>query len=211
LTWDLAALVAVHLANQRRFREGGAVVLAFDCLLRCGELTNLRREDVAFPKDRRMGHEYKITTLSIRVAKTGRNQSVTVASPEVVALLRQVVAQTPPRGLLFPGGSTKFQKVFKSACQELGLSAGQCESTGFREERGWTDVRTKKSVRATTKLTPPGDSPCEIALGRNLSGVKRPLRPGATLYGAGRATPKSQSAPRQSHWVAAKMSRGFSA
>jgi integrase len=123
LTWDLAALVAVHLANQRRFREGVAVVLAFDCLLRCGELTNLRREDVAFPKDRRMGHEYKITTLSIRVAKTGRNQSVTVANPDVVALLRQVVAQTAPRGLLFPGGSTKFRKVFKRACQELGLSS----------------------------------------------------------------------------------------
>jgi integrase len=86
-------------------------------------LTNLRREDVAFPKDRRMGHEYKITTLSIRVAKTGRNQSVTVANPDVVALLRQVVAQTAPRGLLFPGGSTKFRKVFKRACQELGLSS----------------------------------------------------------------------------------------
>lgn len=122
LTWDLAALVGVHLANSGRFRFGVGTVLAFDCLLRVGELTNLRREDVAFPKDRRMGVEYKITTLSIRVAKTGRNQSVTVADPDVVALLRHVVTATKPGGLLFPGGSSRFRDAFKRACSELGLS-----------------------------------------------------------------------------------------
>lgn len=123
LTWDLAALIGVHLANQGRWRDGVAVVLAFDCLLRCGELTSLRRDDVAFPQDRRMGFEYKITTLKIRVAKTGRNQSVTVANPEVVALLRQLIGQTAPGALLFPGGSTRFRKVFKRACSDLGLSS----------------------------------------------------------------------------------------
>ena len=122
LTWDLAALIGVHLAKQGRFQLGVGVVLAFDCLLRCGELMNLRREDVAFPGDRRMGVEYKITTLSIRVAKTGRNQSVTVADPDVIALLRQVVASTAPKELLFPGGSRHFRKVFKRACSELHLS-----------------------------------------------------------------------------------------
>ena len=123
LTWDLAALVAVHIAKSGNFRRAVATVLAFDCLLRVGELTSLRREDVAFPQDRRMGSEYKITTLSIRVAKTGRNQSVTVASPEVVTLLRQVVDMTKPGGLLFPGGSSGFRTTFKSACASLGLSA----------------------------------------------------------------------------------------
>ena len=123
LTWDLAALVGVHMATTGHFRFGVGAVLAFDCLLRCGELCNLRREDVAFPKDRRMGVEYKITTLSIRVAKTGRNQSVTVADPEVVTLLRHVVAATKPGALLFPGGSSKFRNVFKAACAQLGLSS----------------------------------------------------------------------------------------
>lgn len=123
LTWDLAALVAVHIANSGHFRHGVGTVLAFDCLLRVGELANLRREDVAFPQDRRMGSEYKITTLSIRVAKTGRNQSVTVANPEVVALLRHVVAATKPGALLFPGGSSRFRDMFKRACADLGLSA----------------------------------------------------------------------------------------
>src|SRR6185312_13427700 len=122
LTWDLAALVGVHMATTGHFRFGVGAVLAFDCLLRCGELCNLRREDVAFPKDRRMGVEYKITTLSIRVAKTGRNQSVTVADPEVVTLLRHVVTATKPGGLLFPGGSSRFRDAFKRACSELGLS-----------------------------------------------------------------------------------------
>lgn len=123
LTWDLAALVAVHISNSGHFRFGVATVLAFDCLLRVGELTNLRREDVAFPQDRRMGTEYKITTLSIRVAKTGRNQSVTVVDAQVVALLRHVVAATKPGALLFPGGSSRFRDVFKRACAELGLSS----------------------------------------------------------------------------------------
>nr|MDZ8103122.1 site-specific integrase [Nostoc sp. DedSLP01] len=123
LTWDLATLVGVHIANSGHFRFGVATVLAFDCLLRVGELTNLRRDDVAFPHDRRMGAEYKITTLSIRVAKTGRNQSVTVADPQVVALLRHVVAATKPGALLFPGGSSRFRDVFKRACNQLGLSS----------------------------------------------------------------------------------------
>lgn len=122
LTWDLAALIGVHLANSGHYRFGVGVVLAFDCLLRNGELVALKREDVAFPHDRRMGFEYKITTLSIRVAKTGRNQSVTVSDPDVIALLREVVAATAPGEALFPGGSRKFRKVFKAACSDLGLS-----------------------------------------------------------------------------------------
>ena len=122
LTWDLAALVGVQLAAAGHFRFGVGAVLAFDCLLRVGELTNLRREDVAFPQDRRMGVEYKITTLSVRVAKTGRNQSVTVVDPDVVALLRHVVAATKPGGLLFPGGSSRFRDAFKRACSALHLS-----------------------------------------------------------------------------------------
>lgn len=123
LTWDLAVLIGVQLARTGRRRFGVGTLLAFHCLLRNSELTALRREDVAFPDDARMGAEYKVTTLAIRKAKTGTNQSVTVLDPDVIALLRTVVATTKPKALLFPGGSAQFRAAFKITCAAVGLSS----------------------------------------------------------------------------------------
>ena len=123
LTWDLAVLVAMQLVRAGRRRLGVGTLLAFDCLLRNSELMALRREDVAFAGDARMGAEYQVSTIAIRKAKTGRNQSVTILNADVVALLRTVVAETKPNGLLFPGGSLGYRAAFKATCAALGLSA----------------------------------------------------------------------------------------
>jgi integrase len=122
LTWDLAVLISVQMTRHGRLDFGVATLLAFDCLLRVSELMSLRREDVAFPNDSRMGAEYRVTTIAIRQAKTGKNQSVVVQNPDVVQLLRARVAATKRGGLLFRGRPATYRALFKRVCSELSLS-----------------------------------------------------------------------------------------
>ena len=81
LTWELAQLVAVHLRHSSNVpnahRLGVGVLLAFDCLLRVGELCNLRREDVADTGDNRLGREHRGVVLRFR--KTRLDLTKTVA------------------------------------------------------------------------------------------------------------------------------------
>lgn len=122
LTWELAVLVAVQIARHGRRDLALATLLGFDCLLRVGELMRLRREDIAFPKDSRMGSEYRVTTVAIRRAKTGVNQSVVVQNPDVIELLRARIGRTQPGALLWTGGPDGYRTLFKHVCAELGLS-----------------------------------------------------------------------------------------
>lgn len=123
LSWDLACLIAVKLVVNGLSRYGIGVLLAFDCLLRVGELTALYREDVADSSDIRVGHEYKGMTLRLRSTKTGPNQWVEVHDPTVITYVRQLVAQTRPGDLLFPFSSDVFRRVFKRTCADLDLSS----------------------------------------------------------------------------------------
>lgn len=123
LTWELAVVIGLQLVRNGFKSHGLAVILMFDCLLRIGEMSNLKREDVAFPGDTRMGAEYKKVTLSLRQTKTGRFQSVEVRDKHVIRLLSDHVRTLKPRALLFPGGATVFRRRFKAVCAELGLSS----------------------------------------------------------------------------------------
>lgn len=123
LTWELAVLIAVQMLRAGHHRYAVGTLLAFDCLLRVGELASLTARDIAEAGDARMGAEYRHTTVAIRRAKTGRNQSVVLLNDDVRELLRPLVQQTKPGALLFPGGSAGYRRVFKATCAELGLSA----------------------------------------------------------------------------------------
>ncbi len=122
LTWELTVAIAVQMVRDGHFRYAVGTLLAFDCLLRVGELTALRADDVADAGDARMSATYRHTTVAIRQAKTGRNQSAVVEREEVKALLRPLLANTKPQSLLFPGGSAAYRRVFKETCAALGLS-----------------------------------------------------------------------------------------
>lgn len=129
MTQELATAVAVHLrCNPRWCRHAIGVVLAFDCLLRIGELVNLRREDVADDDDPRLGYRppgyLKLgMVIRIRQAKTGPNQHVTVYDPQVKQLVRQLLHVTKPEELLFPFSAAIFRNVFKLGCADLNLSS----------------------------------------------------------------------------------------
>jgi len=122
LTWELTVVIAVQMARHRQHLCAVATLLGFDCLLRIGELTSLRKRDVADAGDPRMAAEHKGLALRIRKAKTGTNQFVTVRDPVVRRLLRDVVAVTKHDDLLFNVAPGPYRTLFKHVCRELGLS-----------------------------------------------------------------------------------------
>jgi integrase len=74
--------------------HGIAVLLAFDCLLRVGELCNIRKCDIADAGDPRIGKEYTGTAIRLPKTKTGANQWVTVEDKHVITLLRLLMTHT---------------------------------------------------------------------------------------------------------------------
>lgn len=56
LTWPVTVLIAVTLAKNRMIDAAIATLVAFDALLRVGELTNITIHDVSFPGDFRRGN-----------------------------------------------------------------------------------------------------------------------------------------------------------
>ena len=149
MTWELAQLVAIHLRHSGNFRDGHrmsiAVLLAFDCLLRIGELLNLRREDVADSGDGRIGAEHRGLILRLRQTKTGPNKDCTVEDPVVVALLRELVRTSRPGSYLFPFLKSTFRARFKRACAQLRLSPDYVVhslrhggATRYRHVLGWS-------------------------------------------------------------------------
>jgi integrase len=124
ITRPLAYVVAWQIARRGKayWRHAAAVILAFDCLLRVGELVRLRRRDVSDARDTRTGGESKAMLVTIRYSKTGKDQSVEVHDPQVMALMRTLLRVTKPGQLLFPFSAGVFRRAFKGACAELHLS-----------------------------------------------------------------------------------------
>ena len=120
MTWELALVVAVRMACVGQFAAAVATLLAFDCLLRVGELTKIRRSDIADSGDARMGAEYKGIAIRLRRTKTGLNQFVEVKNPVVAYLLRYLL-RLHDRDLIFGFSSLTFRQVFKSTCVSLGF------------------------------------------------------------------------------------------
>jgi len=124
LTWHLSVLIAVRMVLDGRYRYAVGVLLAFDCLLRVGELVKLRREDITDLRDARVGSEYRGVGLRLRMTKTGPNKWVEVRDTAVQQLISGVLRSTPRGGLLFPFSTDQFRSVLKATCRTLGLDAG---------------------------------------------------------------------------------------
>ncbi len=123
LSWDLTVLISFRLTLCGFPRMAFAVLLSFDCFLRVGELTSLRREDVTLGQDLRLGSEWPQAVLRLARTKTGPNQSVVILREGVHSLLRFFHHRTPPRHFLFPFTPARFRTEFHRACTSLGLSA----------------------------------------------------------------------------------------
>ena len=125
LTWELTVIIACMLARAHRSAAAMAMLLGFDCYLRCGEMLRLRRCDVVLPNDSCMGQADTHMAVVLKEAKTGKNQSVTIDSPVFGALLchwLDLLPDTSPHALAFAGLSpARFRTLMREACIAIGL------------------------------------------------------------------------------------------
>lgn len=125
LTWELTVAIACTLARSGFHAPAVAMLVAFDCYLRVGELTRIRVRDVVMPSDPRMGLAHTDMAVCLARTKTGRNQSVAVHRPDVARLLAEWV-RTLPRSpsdnpLVFAFSPDCLRRLMRAACVALGV------------------------------------------------------------------------------------------
>jgi hypothetical protein len=122
---EVVAAVAATLFKAQLPCQAFAVLLAFDCYLRIGELLALRFSDVVVPGDLlSLGGR---AALRLRHTKTGPNKYAAVRSVYLSWALRFVVLQARAAGVpsdrsLFPFSQHGFRCEFGRACRALGLA-----------------------------------------------------------------------------------------
>lgn len=126
ITWELTVLLAVTMARSGYHAHAIAILLAFDCYLRVGELCRLRRNDIALPHDPRLGSAGNSrVTLHLRHTKTGPSQSVEVQDTGVGELLCSWL-QHPSVGStgdssVFPFTASGFRSLMRRTRDAVGL------------------------------------------------------------------------------------------
>ena len=87
ITWEVTIMFAVTMASWGYHAESVGVLLAFDCLLRVGELTRLVVSDIIRKNDPRVGSAHPTMAVRLRHTKTGKNQWVSLNNPIVASVL----------------------------------------------------------------------------------------------------------------------------
>jgi integrase len=127
LTWELTVLIAVTLARSGYLAPAVSMLVAFDCYLRVGELTRLRRCDIIMPNDPRMGRAHVGMAVCLPRTKTGLNQSVALQNPVVAEILAQWVRRLGFRSasteLIFAFSPSHLRRLMQNACHSLGLGS----------------------------------------------------------------------------------------
>ncbi len=119
LTWPLVIAIARTMAGNGFGECAIATLVAFDGLLRVGELVRITAADVSFPSDSRRGgasralfqsasssshpslRQSSSAFIRIAVAKTGTNQTAEIRNPDIISLLQQLVSTRHPTAHLF--------------------------------------------------------------------------------------------------------------
>jgi integrase len=139
--------IARTMASNGHYSCAIATLVAFDGLLRVGELVTIGVVDVSLPGDIRRGIASEVASPSrpvrrstslhpslrqsssafirLAVTKTGSNQTAEITNADVIALLVRHIQRQPTDGPLFalPGASPAdhFRSVFRAACVALDL------------------------------------------------------------------------------------------
>ena len=109
------------------YNAGLATLLAFDCYLRIGELTNLKLGDIALPSSLHFGSSHNGMALNLKKTKTGRNQFVKVESSVITELVELLVAKNYKNGFtaidsVFCLSASTYRNIFKQTCGSLNIS-----------------------------------------------------------------------------------------
>jgi integrase len=127
LTWELTVAMACWLARCGSLAPAVAMLVAFDCYLRVGELTRIRLRDVVMPHDARMGDAHTGMAVCLARTKTGLNQSVALHRPAVAAVLCDWVrriqsgSRVDDNPLIFPFSADRLRHLMRAACVHFGV------------------------------------------------------------------------------------------
>lgn len=121
LTWPLTVAIACRMAQTGFLLQAVGTLLSFHCLLRVGELTQLRKSDVAIRGDERIGIEGFGGALRLRRAKTGKNQWVTITDPDVLHLVTALLDGLADEDRVFSFSPSSFRRLLRRTCNDLGI------------------------------------------------------------------------------------------
>ena len=126
LTWEITVAIACTLARSGFHGPGIAMLVAFDCYLRVGELTQLRLWDIIMPSDSRMGSAHTNMAVCLAKTKTGINQSVSIDRQEVADILcawvRTLTYSTREvNPFVFAFTPAHLRGLMREACVQLGI------------------------------------------------------------------------------------------
>lgn len=125
LPWPVTCVMAARAVHLGCPRFALALLLGFDCLLRLGELLNIRWRDVADSRSTAVVHSgFHGVAIALPRTKTGRNQWVVVEHPQLVNILRRLLASAPRASAddrVFPWSQHVFRRGFKRLCADLRL------------------------------------------------------------------------------------------
>jgi hypothetical protein len=117
LSWELTCCIACQFASYGRIDLAIATVLAFDCMLRIGELSALRVADISH-------HELQDRAgIRLRTTKTGDDKFAKIRKPPVRKLLLWWLEQRRGRTFLFDFNADTYRRGFRAVCQTLGMDS----------------------------------------------------------------------------------------
>lgn len=122
VTREVAIAIALRMALDGHYTYGLAVLLSFDCFLRIGEVTSIKRNMVHLPGESKLGTNYDKIGIALPKTKTGVNQFVTVQDPDIAQLFRDLVILIRPKDYVFTFSPQQLRQKFHLTCARLGLS-----------------------------------------------------------------------------------------
>ena len=124
---QLVHLIAVDLHRRGKSDMALAVLVAFEGLLRIGEVVGLHVSDLVDSADDRLPLGVSLPGFSFRLrkTKTGENQWARVEESTVVRLLQQrlVRLRGRPNAKVFPFSTSQLRRAFKQSVARVGLDA----------------------------------------------------------------------------------------
>lgn len=148
ITWELTVLFAVTMASWSFHSEAVAILVAFDCYLRVGELTRLVYRDVVMPHDPRLGSAHTGMALHLGITKTGLNQWVSMQNDDIAKVLLQYVRSRSfaPTDRIFPFTPHRLRALLRSVSSAHGLGSTPFVPHSFRHGGATNDYLRGRTI-----------------------------------------------------------------
>eukprot|EP00971_Amphidinium_carterae_P352299 6492534-Amphidinium_carterae.3 len=134
LPLEVVLAISVTARCQHRPRLAAALLLMYHCMLRPGEVANMRRQDVILPQD--VHGDAWTGVVCIQQSKTStrfaRLQSVIIEDHALLQLAMETFGDDPPTRYLVHGGVRELVKAFISIKALLGLAETPYVLAGYR-------------------------------------------------------------------------------